>query len=191
MDFLSLVKKSRSYRSFDPQRPVSRKTLESLVECARFAPTGVNLQELKFFLSCDEKTNAVIQPHTRWAGKISHQFTLPPEGHMPPAFIIILTDSRIMPDPGKAKVDVGIAAQTILLAAASMGLGGCMIGSFDKCVTEELGLGAHLVPSLIIALGTPDEAVILEDKTDSIDYYRDETGTHRVPKRPLSELIAE
>lgn len=191
MDFLSLVKKSRSYRSFAAGKPVSREVLESLVECARFAPTGVNLQELKFFLSCDEKTNAVIQPRTRWAGKIKHLITLPPEGHMPPAFIILLIDTRIMPDPEKAKTDVGIAAQTILLAAASIGLGGCMIGSFDKCVAEDLCLDTHLVPALVIALGTPDEEVLLEDKENSVDYYRDENGVHRVPKRPLSELIVE
>ncbi len=189
MDFLSLVKKSRSYRSFDESKPVSRETLEQLIECARFAPTGVNLQELKFYLSNTPETNAIIQPMTRWAGKIKDQYTLPPKGHMPTAFIIILVDTSIMPDPEKAKTDVGIAAQTILLAAAGMNLGGCMIGSFDRAVSKTLSLPETLSPALVIALGTPDEEIILEDKTGSIDYYRDEKGVHRVPKRTRDELI--
>ena len=189
MDFLSLVKKSRSYRSFDESKPVSREILEKLIECARFAPTGVNLQDLKFYLSNTPETNAIIQPMTRWAGKIKDKYTLPPKGHMPAAFIIILVDTSIMPDPEKAKTDVGIAAQTILLAAASMNLGGCMIGTFDRSVSKALSLPETLSPALVIALGTPDEEIILEDKTGSVDYYRDENGVHRVPKRTRGELI--
>lgn len=191
MDFLSLVKNSRSYRSFDQNVPVTQETLEYLVECARFAPTGVNLQELKFFLSCDSETNAKIQPLTRWAGKLAGKMTLPPEGHMPTAFIVILTDTAIMPDPAKAKTDVGIAAQTILLAAVSIGLGGCMIGSFDKSILSVLNLPSSLSPALVIALGKPDEEIILEDKTDSIDYYRNDMGVHVVPKRTKDELIVK
>lgn len=189
MDFLSLVKKSRSYRSFDESKPISRETLEALIECARFAPTGVNLQELKFFLSHTPEINSIIQPMTRWAGKIKDRYQLPPKGHMPTAFIVILVDTSIMPDPEKAKTDVGIAAQTILLAAGSMNLGGCMIGSFDRSVSKALSLPENLAASLVIALGTPDEDVLLEDKIDSVDYYRDERGVHHVPKRGIDELI--
>ena len=191
MDFLSLVKKSRSYRSFDENSPIAPQTLEYLIECARFAPTGVNLQELKFYLSADKKTNAIIQPLTRWAGKLAGKMTLPPEGHMPTAFIVILVDTTIMPDPVKAKTDVGIAAQTILLSASSIGLGGCMIGSFDKSIRDALELPSHLSPALVVALGKPDEEIILEDKTDSIDYYRNEAGVHVVPKRTKDELIVK
>lgn len=189
MDFLTLVKKSRSFRSFDETKPVTRQTLEALIECARFAPTGVNLQELKYYLSCTSETNSIIQPLTRWAGKIKNQYALPPEGHKPTAFIVILVDTRIMTDPEKAKTDVGIAAQTILLAASSIALGGCMIGSFDKSVSKALSLPEYLSPSLIVALGVPDEEIITEDRVSSVDYYRDENGVHHVPKRTKDELI--
>ena len=64
-----------------------------------------------------------------------------------------------------------------------------MIGSFDRAVSEKLSLPAHLAPALVIALGTPDEEIILEDKIDIVDYYRDENGVHRVPKRLKEELI--
>ena len=144
---------------------------------------------MKFFLSNTPETNSIIQSTTRWAAKIKDKYTLPPKGHMPTAFIVILVDTTIMPNPDKAKADVGIAAQTILLSAASIGLGGCMIASFDHAVSEKLSLPAHLAPALVVALGTPDEKIILEDKVDNIDYYRDENGVHRVPKRLKEELI--
>ena len=85
--------------------------------------------------------------------------------------------------------DVGIAAQTILLAASSIALGGCMIGSFDKSVSKALSLPEYLSPSLIVALGVPDEEIITEDRVSSVDYYRDENGVHHVPKRTKDELI--
>ncbi|MBQ3079256.1 MAG: nitroreductase family protein [Clostridia bacterium] len=187
MDFLELVKNSRSYRSFDGNRPVLREELVKMVECARFAPSAVNRQALKFFLSADEKTNSVIQPYTKWAGKIKHM-QLPPAGHMPTAFVVILADTGIAP-ASSVKTDVGIAAQTILLAAAHMGLGGCMIAAFDPAVHQALKLPSNLEVSLVIALGKPDEEIVLEDAKGNIDYYRDEDNVHHVPKRTLGELI--
>ena len=188
MDFLSLVKKSRSYRSFDESAPVSREALVEMVECARFAPSGVNRQALKFLLSADKETNRQIQNHTKWAGKITHM-TLPPEGHRPTGFIVILTDTDIAPNIQATKTDVGICAQTILLKAVEMGFGGCMIGAFDAGAHETLGLSDRYQISLIVAIGKPDEEIVLEDANGSIDYYRDNRGVHHVPKRKLDELI--
>lgn len=190
MDFQNLVKKNRSYRGFDEKKPVSEEALLKLVECARFAPSAVNLQPLKYYLSADEETNAKIFPLTRWAGKLAHKMTLPFPGHHPTAFIIICTDANIQPNPAAAAMDIGIAAQTMLLAATDMGLGGCMIAAFNKeDMAKALSLPENLKPMLTLALGVPDEEIILEDACGSIDYYRDENGTHRVPKRTLDELI--
>lgn len=185
MDFLPLTALSRSYRSFDESVKVNEETLKYFVSCARLAPSAANKQPLKYFLSCDEKTNALIQVRTRWAAKLP-AWKLPPEGHRPTAFIVITVDQTVSE---KADRDVGIAAQTILLAAASKGLGGCMIGAFDPAVASDLNLDARYVPALIVALGKPDEQVIIEDADGSVDYYRDENGIHHVPKRPLNELI--
>ena len=190
MDFLDLVKRNRSYRGFDESKPVSMETLEKLVKCARFTPSAVNLQPLKYYLSADEKTNAKIFPLTRWAGKLAHKITLPLPGHCPTAYIIICVDTDIQLNPASAATDIGIAAQTMLLQAVNMGLGGCMIGAFNKDeMAAVLELPSNLKPALTIALGVPDEEIVLEDAIGNIDYYRDENGTHRVPKRTLDELI--
>ncbi len=188
MDFMDLVKRNRSYRGYDESKKVTYEQLLQMVECARNAPSGANRQPLKYFLSYKPETNAVIQPNTLWAAKLKDK-KLPYTGHMPTAFIVICVDTKIAPDKAGANTDVGIAAQTILLAATSMGLGGCMIGAFKPSLKADLRLPDNISPALVIALGTPDETVVLEDAADSIDYYRDSQDIHHVPKRKLSDII--
>lgn len=190
MEYLDLVRKNRSYRGFDSTFTVSRKTLESLVEFARLAPSSVNLQPLKYFLSYTNATNALIQPLTAWARRLQ-PLQLPKPGQYPTAFIVILQDLNISENIDRFAKDVGIVAQTMLLGATSMGLGGCMIGNFSpEKVREALSLAPHLQPVLILALGKPVETIVLDEAKDGeIAYWREEDGTHHVPKRPLEELI--
>lgn len=190
MDFLQLVKKNRSYRGFDERVKVTRKELEQLVEYARFCPSSVNNQALKFYLSCTEKTNALIQPLTGWARRLK-DIELPHPGHLPTGFVVICYDSNIPGGAARYAKDVGIVAQTMLLGAVKMGLGGCMIGNFaPEKLSAALGLAANLEPVLILAIGKPDETVVLTDAVNGeVGYYRDGTDRHFVPKRPLEELI--
>ena len=104
---------------------------------------------------------------------------------------MICHDTLLAPNPERFYKDVGIVAQTMLLGAVDMGLGGIMIGNFaPEKVRQALGLRETLVPVLILALGKPDEAIVLEEaKGGEIGYYRDADDVHHVPKRPLSELI--
>ena len=189
MTLAQLVTLNRSYRSFDESRRITREELLDMVACARLVPSASNRQPLKYFLSADAETNAAIQPLTAWAAGIRAQYVLPPKGHMPTAFIVMCVDTRVVPDVERAARDAGIAAQTILLRAAEMGLGGCMIGSFRPELKEALSLAEPLVPTLVIALGKPDEEIILEDAENGVNYYRDENGTHHVPKRTLDEIV--
>ena len=55
-----------------------------------------------------------------------------------------------------AWMDVGLATQNLLLAAHSLGLGACPIGSFyDQGVVMLLDLPPHVQPVLLMALGYP------------------------------------
>ncbi|MBQ2864958.1 MAG: nitroreductase family protein [Clostridia bacterium] len=191
MIFKDLVIKNRSFRGFDESVKISRKQLEELVDCARLTPAAQNIQPLKYYLSCDEQTNSIIQPITRWAGALPNH-KLPYEGHRPTAFIVICFDKTVGgEDASRFMKDVGICAQTIMLAAASMDINGCMIGAFsaDK-LSEALALPAHLQPVLILALGKGDEDIrIVEAKDGKTTYYRDESDVHYVPKRSLAEEL--
>ena len=188
MNFKDLVLKNRSQRTFDESRRIAREELVSLVSLARIAPSAANRQPLKYFLSCDETMNAIIQPMTGWGGSLP-QLKLPPEGHRPTAFIVILVDKSITPEPRLADKDIGIAAQTLLLGAAEMGLSGCMIGSFKPDLRAALSLPDNLEIALVVALGKGEEDIAIVDAAESVKYYRDEAGRHYVPKRTLDELI--
>ncbi len=190
MEFLQLIKQNRSYRGFDEKVRLSRETILSFIECARLSASAANNQPLKYYISNDDETNALIQPHTAWAAKLRPGRLLPDAGHYPTAFIVICVDTGITKDTAKADRDIGIAAQSILLSAVSQGYGGLMIGAFDReGVKQALKLDEKLAPALIIALGKPDEHIVLEEANGDVSYYRDDNDVHHVPKRPIKEIV--
>lgn len=189
MSVYDLVLKSRSYRSYSPDRPVTEAELRALVECARNCPSAVNKQFLRYRLCCTPEDMAKVLPLTKWAAMLS-DWQLPPVGHEPPAAIVICHDRTVAASESASAWDVGITAQTMLLAATEMGLGGCMIGNFSKEKMQTiLGLPEHLLPVLFLAVGKPDEEIILEPAGENTAYYRDAEGRHHVPKRALEEII--
>ena len=183
-----IVRADRSYRRFHEDRPIDQAVLRGLVDLGRLSPCAANLQPLKYIISGDPRTNTCIFPTTAWAGYLK-DWPGPAEGERPSAYIIILGDTEISKGFG---CDHGIAAQSILLGAAEKGIGGCMIGSIQR---DELR-GALNIPErydilLVLALGYPNETVVLEDvgPDGDIKYYRDARGVHHVPKRALDEVI--
>ena len=189
--FLDLVKQARSHRGFRQDRKVTRQELEHLVECARFTPAARNDQVLKYYLAEKPETVAAIQPLTRWAGALA-ELHLPRKGAEPVAYIVICLDGSLAENPAPYQRDVGIVAQTMLLAAAEMGLNGCMIGSFAAGeLREKLDLPEAIKPQLLLALGEGTDRIVMTDvgEDGSTTYYRDAEDTHYVPKRTLEQLI--
>lgn len=189
--FLDLVKQARSHRGFRQDRKVTRQELEHLVECARFTPAARNDQVLKYYLAEKPETVAAIQPLTKWAGALA-ELHLPRKGAEPVAYIVICLDGSLAENPAPYQRDVGIVAQTILLAAAEMGLNGCMIGSFAAGeLREKLGLPEAIKPQLLLALGEGTDRIVMTDVREdgSTTYYRDAEDIHYVPKRTLEQLI--
>ena len=187
-----LLLSSRSYRSFDESVKISNEMLADWVDHARYAPSSINLQVLKFYTVTDATLCEKILANTRWAGKIKDQ-KLPPEGHAPVAYVIICADQDVFPHAAQFDKDVGICAQTIMLAACEGGFGGCMLGSFSSDALKEiLALDENLVPKLVLALGKPDERVALvgEAPDGSVTYYR-EGGVHYVQKRRLENILIQ
>lgn len=186
-----LVKKSRSYRGYDRSRKITREELLEFIDCARFCPSSVNMQPLKFAPVCEPGMVDKVQSVTGWAKGLPG-VTLPHKGKEPVAFIVICLDTSIDDKTPRYLRDAAACAQTMLLAAVEKDLGGCMIGSFDAGkVKEYLSLPDHVAPMLVVAFGKPDEKVkIVEiDPGDSVTYYRDDEDTHYVPKRKLKDII--
>ena len=190
---IDLVKKSRSFRGYDEKRRIKRDELLYFVDCARFAPSSVNRQPFRYYLAYEKDKLDPIQPLTGWARALPEK-NLPYPGHRPTAFIIILQDTTLDDDMIRYLKDVGIVAQTMLLAAAEKGLGGIMIGNFSPAkVSDALELPENLVPMLIVAFGKPDETIVLTeiDEGESTNYCRDENDVHYVPKRKLKDIVIE
>lgn len=186
-----LLEKNRSYRGYDESRRFTKEELMELVEYTRLCPSSANVQPLKYYLAWEPEEVNKVQMMTKWAGAITDR-KLPYDRMCPTGFIVICQDTRISENMTTFLKDVGIVAQTMLLAATEKGLGGCMIGSFSReGIKECLELADHLVPLLVVALGVPAEVIELEDALEggSVKYYRDEKDVHHVPKRRLEELI--
>jgi nitroreductase len=183
-----LIKSNRSCRRFLQQEAVPVDTLRWLVNLARLSASAGNLQPLKYILSSEPRKNEQIFSCLAWAAYLKN-WPGPPEGERPSAYLIIVGDWHIAKSFG---TDLGIAAQSILLGARERGLAGCMIGSLNKELLQEmLNLPKRFEILLVIALGRPRETAVLEEVKPGGDirYWRDEHGVHHVPKRPLDDLI--
>jgi nitroreductase len=183
-----LIRKNRSYRRFYEDIPVSLDTLRELVDLARLSASAANAQPLKFALICDPITNMQVFESLAWAAYLK-EWDGPAAGERPSAYIIILGDKTIRQVFG---IDPGIAAQSILLGAAELGLGGCILASIKKdALRATLHIPEQFEILFVIALGTPREQVVLDDvgPGGNIEYWRDEAGVHHVPKRSLADVI--
>jgi nitroreductase len=190
MEFINLITRNRSYRRFKKNYKLEINQLKELVNLARLSASSSNIQGLKFILSVDSNINSKIFKHLKWAYYLKN-WDGPAEGERPCGYIVILGDTEIH---STIDTDVGIAAQSILLGAVEKGLGGCMIGSINRPgLKKDLKVPDQFEIPLVIAVGKPDEQIVLEDVdgTGNIQYWRDENNIHHVPKRSLDEIIIQ
>lgn len=186
-DIKSLILKNRSYRRFDESHQITREQLLNMIEAARLSGSARNAQMLKYFVSYDAETNEKIFSTVAWAGYLK-DWSGPEPGEKPSAYLVQTHDVNL---GSNYFCDDGIAAQSILLQAVEVGLGGCILGSVKKEKLHDLlQLPDNLNIIQVIALGKPVEKVVLDETKDGdIKYWRDENGVHHVPKRPLDELL--
>jgi len=152
-----LLIKNRSIRSFDKRARITKEELLEMIECTRFCPSSANLQALKFKPVFKEEECEKVFVNTKWAGYLK-DVKIPPEGNEPSAYIIVLHDKKIAPNPVPFYKDTGIVSHTILLKACEMGYGGCMIGSFDSnAIKEAFSLSEDLEITLVLAIGKAKE----------------------------------
>lgn len=186
MEFKELVENTRSIRRFQENEAISDQELTELVDLARLAPSGRNLQPLKFLLSNTKSQNDIIFKTLSWAGYLV-DWDGPAKGERPAGYIVILLDKSLT----DKTIDHGFAAQNIILGAREKGLGSCIIKSFEKDeLTKDLSIPDYLEIVLVIALGKPAEKVKIEQvKDNDIKYWRDDNEVLHVPKRSLQEII--
>lgn len=148
MEFTELVKKRYSVRAYKSD-PVEENKLHQVLEAARLAPTAANRQPFQ-----------IVVVHT--AGRETELGRLYGRDWFVQAPLIICAcgmpaKSWVRSD-GKNynDVDVAIAMDHLVLAAANLGLGTCWIAAFDPAaVREVLGLPDDVEPIALTPLGYP------------------------------------
>lgn len=186
----SLLMADRSVRRFHQEPRVSHDTLCHLVDLTRFCASGRNMQPLRYRLVSDAEECDAIFPLMAWAGYLTDWDGPAPE-ERPTAYLVQCLDTTYGPN---LLCDDGLHLQAITLGATALGIGGCIIKSFNVAkLSQALDIPSHLTPLYVLALGAPAEEVAIEPTDGSADadikYYRSDDEVHHVPKRPLSQLI--
>lgn len=190
-EFHQLIEGARTYRRYSGEA-VEEGVLRELVDAARLSPCGNNMQVLRFrVVSADDAEAAEkVFSHLHWAGALK-DWNGPEPGERPGGYVVVCLPAKLVANPIRL-IDVGIASQSIVLAAASRGLGACMHKSYDACLGDELGLtDAGYAVAMVIALGPRAEKIVLEPATTDhgLTYWRGPDGSHHVPKLALDDLL--
>jgi nitroreductase len=186
MDIISLIKSRRSIRRFS-QEKLDRNLLIELVESARCAPAGANVQSLEYIIVDEPKTREKLFDALAWAGHVKPKRN-PAPGQRPVAYIVVLNDTKIKKD---ASVDAAAAIENILLAAWGKGVGSCWLGLIDReKILQILNIAPKYYVDSVAALGKPAEKPVMEDAVgEDTKYYLDDKDVLHVPKRPLKKIL--
>jgi nitroreductase len=175
----------RSIRRFK-QKPIKMEIITNLINAARLAPSGANLQVLEYIIVTDKALCTKIFNTIGWAGYIKPTWK-PRKDERPTTYIIIITNNI---DNRYYKRDVGIASENIVLTAESENIGSCILCNIKrKEIQRFLKIPDNFHVDSVIALGYKAEQPVIEDIKDSVEYWRDENDVLHVPKRRLKDII--
>ena len=153
----------RSIRQYKPQ-PVNRDTMQIILNCGINAPNGQNKQSWAIrVVDNPEFINGITEvfkekkPEEKKSPSFKNMF------RNAPTVVFIANDTSY----DMSQIDCGLLGENMILAAQSMGIGSCCLGSPTRFMTETPEAAEYLkqldIPegySLLycIAFGYPDEA---------------------------------
>jgi nitroreductase len=166
MGILDTIRGRRSVRTFTDD-DVTREQIDRLLEAARWAPSGGNLQPWVFVVVTSPEVKAELA-----AAAFGQKFV----ADAPAVIGVAAAPPKNSPygDRGcqlYCLQDTAAAVQNILLAARDMGLGTCWVGAFDDdAVARGLRLKDDERPVALIPVGVP-------------------AGEGRSDRKPLAEVV--
>ncbi len=180
MDTLETIKSRRSIRKYKTD-PVSEDLLNTILDAARLAPSWSNTQCWKFIVVRDPATraqlaDAITPVPNLGANPATNAF------RTAPVVIVACAEKGVSgyfngqaaTDKGEYwyMLDVGIAMQSLMLAAASLGLGTVHVGLFDNDKVAKI-------------LGVPDNHCVIE--MTPLGYPEFQPNPR--PRKALSEIV--
>ncbi len=143
MDVIEAILNRKSIRYFKPYT-IPGDELKLLLECARFAPSGGNMQPWEFLVVDDREDISQIYDYG-WKA-YGGGFNVCRFGDAS-LLVFFLGGEQCF-----------LAAQNLVLAAYGLGYGSCMIGAFDQNKTRALlNIPKKKRIQLFVALGVADE----------------------------------
>ncbi|MCY3575329.1 MAG: nitroreductase family protein [Chloroflexi bacterium] len=171
------IKTRRVVREMSDQA-VEREQIEAILEAARWAPSGGNLRPNRYVVIEDAETRRLLR------------LVAPGMFQRAPVLILICTNWQVvaqhhLPAHDRALlIDIGTAAQTMLLAAHALGLASGPVTSYSKeAVRIILNLPAHYSPEMFICIGHKAETARPGMRAWQPITWRDLTHWERFPER--------
>ncbi|OGF48195.1 MAG: hypothetical protein A2452_04050 [Candidatus Firestonebacteria bacterium RIFOXYC2_FULL_39_67] len=161
MDFTDLIKKRKSIRKYDLTKPVSEELVAKLLDAARIAPSACNLQPWHFIVIKDSKVKEKLKEAygREWF-------------YTAPVIIVGCVDTsvswkRSFDKADYSHVDLAIAFEHLLLAAANEGLGTCWVGAFNPEIARKvLGVPQNINIIAMTPVGFPAEDPVLRPRKE-------------------------
>lgn len=163
MDVIQAIRERRSIRKFKPD-PVSDDLVNVVLDAGRWAPSWANTQCWRFVVVRDQNIKEELA-ETKGRGN--------PAGEairtVPVTIVVCAELKKSGFYKGEAPTDKGdwfmfdcaLAAQNMMLAAHSLGLGTVPVGLFDAAkAAEVLGVPAGMAVVLMLPLGYPAETPV-------------------------------
>ncbi len=161
-DFLKIMLTRRSIRKYK-KKSISNEIVRDLLRAACSAPSAGNQQPWHFIIIDDRNILNIIH-------------TFHPSGKMlmeADKAILICGDTNLEKFKGYWMIDCAAAAENMLLAAHSLGLGACWLGIYPRDarlagMKKLIHLPAHVIPFALISLGYPAEEKPAEERLDDL-----------------------
>ncbi len=165
MEVIEAIKNRRSIRKYKPD-PVDDRTVETVLEAARLAPSWANTQCWRFIVVRDENTKTQIAETMAAHPSLGSN---PAVNAIKTAPVLIVACAEMgisgyfqgqeSTDKGNGwfMFDVALAMENLVLAATSLGLGTVHVGLFDaQKVASILGVSGNFCVVEMTPLGYPE-----------------------------------
>ena len=175
MDTISAIRERRSVKHFDPDHKMTEAEINGLLELALLSPTSFNMQNWRFVVVTDQAKKDALRAAAWNQAQVSEaSLTIllcadlnahvdagrywvnapEPVREMLVPMIAPFYEGEPQLQRDEAMRSVGIAAQTLMLAAKAMGYDSCPMIGFDQAkVAEIIGLPENHVIGMMLTIG--------------------------------------
>ena len=172
---MDAIKNRRSVRVYK-NKPLSKDTIDSILEAARYAPTARNLQQLEYKVitkkdlaqRISDRITSLLKknyPSIQLRNRSSLFYDAP--------LLIIITGPK---DSMWTYSDAALAVQNVMLYATSIGLGSCFIEMArfideDEELKRELHISADRKVAAAVICGYADENPAEKEKKIALEFF--------------------